>query len=584
MNTKNNHAEDILLTKYNYSNIKIVSDILNETLNNQFLPNPIGSCIALGLSLGQFNINYTYPAFLYLTNLINSLTPEQLITTNDYKKTLEQLHFRMKENFLDCHLDKKTLLPLTFIPILEYFSANIFNHKIENTYSKKELAHEHQYVTFIRSALYQQPIMFDYMIKKIEENNIVFNEKQTFFKLIRDLGSDLQSIVKNPLSSIKNMQAIEGHSYTYFKENTKPDTINFINDNKVVFQPDFLKQALKLFQLIIEPNMDHVKKNLLYIRNKKSDAHNDLLDTLLIVKPLAPVDLYMEWLNIFQSNFVKMLTLGKQLNNNGTKGNYLAFSSICANSTVDFNSNKITNTGKWWLSNNWTKPEDYIKVTSQYEDFDTCNLYLKKIYQDFIISPHRDDLRIVLFSHLDKKCIETGLNYFKNNENDIVNFFSTFNDFNKELLLKNHSVIAPLSHLFMALYENPIVVFHALKLQGIHEVLSTKTTKKYSCTNEEYIKIETDSNQLIKNLSLFFEKIKTHLPETALGVVFHNEPANPSYSNNPEQSFIPKENVDTKLLLNPLTINEMSSNYKYYLLQNLLNNKDTNIAKKIMKI
>lgn len=560
----------------------IVDQILDTSFNslnvNSFL-----NGVQVALNLGKSDPNYTYPAFKYLINVLAKTEFKDLLG-NKEKNFNTSLHSLMIEAFIHPHLDHGIALPENFTHIFNYFKKDIF--KPDNDH-KFESAKYRGHLRFIRSCMYQTENLFNSMIDILKNNPsyITIQEPKLFFSLLDQTFNDYykynQEQDKNVILNRKLTFYL--HEKVFQPFNIKSDYDSKVNNQEqnIVFNhPDNLLHLQKLLNVIIEPNEDHLKLNYLYNNNKKSDTKvcNTIIQN---IEPISTTEFYLEMLSFLKCNYIKLFTVGNVIKKFSQRANYVSFASICANSTDNYNTDIITHTGSRWFKSN--SNEDQIEIFEHFSDQYKCQILLNRLYSDFIICPHRDDLRISLLSHLDKNCLSHALEHFSQNKDSIIENLKDLPK-NQDIYLsdfKYEQILAPISHLLFAYQENPVVVFHAIKLQSIDHILKEKKTKKYICTTEELNTAEQQAYFFINQIANSFSHIKTYLADLRISPVMLNESANPSYLSKNEDTLIPLNYKQPTQKYSGAEINNLYSAYSYFILEHKIgsNKKDQALKK-----
>lgn len=541
--------------KLNQNN-NLIENILNNILEDDNNPTALINCIDMALSLGKNNLHYTINTFHYLKNLIEN-NENYPIYDNQIKHFKTHMKFRMFDNFLYHHLINKVILPVEFKELIHYFQDEIFGNNVENDYiiERNDL---YFYGNFIQATLFQNKDMFDYMNNIIKNEQIKFKTDKYFFNLLNNIIEDyLQSqtgitLGINTHNTFDNAPSIKIILNEYQKEKIKKQRV--INQ-----QPE--KSLIQLLQNVIFNNQDHITKQPFYFKYKKQSII--YLDSILeICRKNFSSTLFMKILDIFQIDLTKGFTRNSVLFNYSSRQKYLSFVAICANSS-EYNTNLIEKSGNWWLQNSMETTVQRNECFEFYNE-DYSKQLLDKLYKDYIKSPFRDDLRIILFPHLDLYCIEQGLiksTYFIEKLKNCVE---------NKINLEFSNEFKYLSSLILALNENPNVVFHTLRLQEINNLLINDDKKNIE-------DILTSSKEKIINiiceLENFFIQSSPYMNEKSFRVVLDNEPANASFDKNKQYSIPNTPKHMTNLIkINQEYINHVERNFSLFRINHILDN------------
>lgn len=562
------------------------SDIVNKILDTSFHSsshNAILNGVQLALNLGKADANYTYPAFKYLLNILEKSEIKNILAASE-EKFRKTLHDLMIESFINPHLEHGIALPENFSELFNYFSKDIFKPDINS--NTLEAAKYRRHLRFLRSSMYQSETLFNNMLDIVKNNPeyLKIEEPKLFFNLLEQTFNNYYSYIKE-----KDKNAILNRRLTYYlhEKAYEPLSIKLNYEDKInelpigiIFnQNNSLSHLQKLLNCVIEPNEEHLKVNSLYARSKTNDFKvcNRILNN---IESIAPLEFYLEMSSFLKVNYMKLFTIGNVLNKFTSRANYVSFATICANSTENYNTNVIAHTGSRWLKPN--SDEDQVEIFEHFNDYEQCNKLLNRLYQDFIISPHRDDLRISLLSHLDKNCLLQGLDYLSKNNNETIEILKSLPK-NQIIYLNSldyDNNIANISHLLFAYQENPIVVFHAIKLQCLDNILNNKKTKKYICTNDELKLADKEAYEIIEKIANTFSDIKAYLCDLRISPSLLNSADNPSYLSKNDSTFIPLSYNQPPQQYSSSEINSFYNAYSYFLLENKIGNNNKSIVKK----
>lgn len=546
----------------------VVHYILNNILEDNKNPTALINCIDMALSLGRNNLHYTISAFNYLNDLSEKIESYP-IYDNQVKYFKIHMKFRMFDNFLNNHLINKVTLPIEFKEIIDFFKDEIFGKKVENDYLF-EKSDFYFYGNFIKSALFQNKEMFDYMNNIIENESLTFKTDKYFFNLLNNIIEDyIQSqrgdtLGINTHHTFDNAPSIKVQLNDSQKEEIKKQrVINQESENSL----------FELLETVVSNNEEYLKKQPFYYKYKKQSIIY-LDSTLELCRKEFSPQIFMKILDILQVDLLKSFTRPSTLFDYSSRKKYLTFVAICANSS-EYNTDLIEKSGDWWLQNSI---ETQLQRNECFEFYDTdySKKLLNKLYKDYIKSPFKDDLRIILFPHLDLHCIQEGLKI----SNTLIENLKNCNEL--KINLQFSKEFKYLSSLLLALNENPNVVFHALRLQEINKLLVEDKKQK----TEDLLSISKEkSMKTLLQLENFFSISIPYLEKRNFRMTLDNEKSIASFDKT-EQYAIPNDfsHMCNMIEVDQDYINHVERNYSLFRINNILyNNPKSQLAEKPKK-